>query len=90
MATATPYVRVSLNYSKYSGSGYYASTYFEPNEVCAVFALLLGLGALALGIVSFIMTLKGRPEKEVLFKSIKKLAMVTLIAIFGIVLVANL
>ncbi len=89
VAIASANLDVNVYYNKYSAK-ISAYGYFEPEAGCAIFGFILALGAIAMGVIGLIATIKNRGGKEGLFDAIKKLAIGTFLAILGIVLMANI
>lgn len=85
---ASAYIDVSVYYSTYT-SKFNGYGYFEIDPTCAVFALLLALGTVALAVLSFIQGLIKKAGKEALFENIFKLVLSSALLIFSIVLLAN-
>lgn len=86
VALATPYVYVRIR-SSYSSS---LSTTFNPGEGSSVFAFLFAIGGLALSVVSFVLTMKRRPELKTMFNKITAMVSGMLLFIVGIVLLAQM
>ena len=87
---ASAYIDVNVYISKYTSSGINAYGYLEPADGSGIFGFIISLGAIAMGVLGLIITLKNRGGKEALFKAIKKLTVGTLLAILGIIIMANM
>lgn len=89
VAIAAPSIRVSTSISKYTGK-ISAYAYFEPEEACAIFALLMAIAAVALAVFLFVMCLVKKANLKNKFENIASLTLNTLLFIFTIVLVSNI
>ena len=85
VAMATPYIYVRIKTSSYS---VYATTTFQPDETCSVFALLFALAGMGLAVVSFIFALKNGADLKTKFSKITGLTSALLLFILSIVLLS--
>lgn len=85
---AAAYLDIDVNLSSYTYN-LYAHGYFEPDESCAIMALLTALAALVLAIIAFIRTLVKRGGAEKILASIAQMVATFAALIVSFVMLAN-
>ena len=87
MALALPYITTSIRSTKYS---YYASTYYNPNEVFSVFAIIMSLLGMGAAAATLVLTLIKRTDLKTKFSGITNVVVGFLLFVLSIALVSSM